>query len=450
MLTQEAYKQFFESSEFQSKWQAYKAAFGDDLDGLFGEDYGKKISFAKGLQLLLENKLGSAYYTELRHFAGDCETETDRRIYERLVSLCYNEKEMATVRVGDWVKRSLGEDFLYYRVEKRSHNCAVVKEIFSRGLVYLREQQQRSHNFTLELTDLKTFQLPSPDELARIHAYFAEHPEEDELTRRNTERMLAYRDAALKSGMTAAEWKPFKFYRYTTEKAAFVVNLRDYGTHIRVVYGVTSIPEEEHFIHWGEDDEEIKLRHAVVIRDERDEAEAARAIQAVYEQYRHTAKDDILALKKERQKAFLSRIHARLKPLGFAKKASKWTKKLDGDFVLEFDAQKSAYSDLYYFNISLYPVGKPYPACYSTRLTTDGEQTHNWQILTDGQFHEIMERAIETYIRPILQTPFSELGKESRIWSGCACKRDKCDVCWIEKNMWEAAEAAKHTTVKVE
>lgn len=445
MLTQEAYKQFFESSEFQSKWQAYEAAFGDDLDGLFGEDYGKKISFAKGLHLLLENKLGGAYYTELRHFAGDCETETDRRIYERLVNLCYNEKEMATVRAGDWVKRAVVKDFYYYRVEKRSQDCAVVKEIFTRGLVYLQEQQQRNHDFTLELTDLKCYQLPSRAELKTIHAYFAEHPEEDGLTRRNTERMLAYRDAALKSGMQEAAWEhsQFRFYRRTADKTAFALNLKDFGTHIRVVYGFTTIPDEDFFRDHGGDDDDIKLRHAAIIRDDEDEAKAARAIQAVFEQYRHTAKDDILALKKERQKEFLSRIHAYLKSLGFAKKASKWTRKLPDGFVLEFEAQKSAYSDVYYFNISLYPVGQPYPACFSTRLTTDGEQTHNWQILTDEQFREIMARAIETYLRPILQTPLSELGKDSCVWAGCLCQRDRCEACWVEKNLWEAKGETK-------
>ena len=440
MLTQDTYKQFFESSDFQKKWITYKAAFGNDLDELFGEDYGRKVSFAKGLQLLLDHRLYDAYYGELRHFAGDCETETDRRIYERLVSLCYNEKEMATVRAGDWVKCSLGDDFLYYRVEDRKPNSAVVKEIFTRGLVYLRDQVRDQPYFHLEITDLKCYQLPSHDELARIRAYFAEHPEEDCLTRRNTERMLAYRDDALKGGMKEAEWKHFHFYRYTTEKAAFVVNIRDYGTRIRVVYGFTSILEEEHFTHWGEDDEDIKLRHAAIIQSDEDEAEAARATQAVFEQYRHTAKDDILALKKERQKEFLSRIHAYLKPLGFAKKASKWTKKLPDDFVLEFEAQKSAYSDVYYFNISLYPVGQPYPACFSTRLTTDGKQTHNWQILTDERFREIMARAIETYIRPILQTPRSELDKDFRVWEGCLCQRNRCETCWVEKNLWEAKE----------
>ena len=299
--------------------------------------------------------------------------------------------------------------------------------------------------FRLEITDLKCYQLPSPDELARIHVYFAEHHEEDGLTRRNTKRMLAYRDAALKNGMQEAAWEhcQFHFYRRTADKVAFALNLKDFGTHIRVVHGFTTIPDEDFFRDHGGDDDDIKLRHAAIIRDDEDEAEAARAIQAVFEQYRHTAKDDILALKKERQKEFLSRIHAYLKPMGFAKKASKWTRKLPDDLILEFEAQKSAYSDVYYFNISLYPVGQPYPACFSTRLTTDGEQTHNWQILTDEQFREIMVRAIETYIRPILQTPLPELGKDSRVWAVCLCQRDRCEACWVEKNLWEAKGETK-------
>ena len=445
MLTQDAYKQFFESRDFQKKWKAYKAAFGKDLDGLFGDNYNAKVRLSEGLQLLLDGKLHDAYHGHLRHFAGLCETRLDRAVFDRLVALCFNESEMSAVREGDWVKRSLGDDFLYARVEKRTVEGTVVKEIFTRGLVYMRDQVRDQPYFRLEITDLKCYQLPSRAELKAIQAYWDTHPEEEALTRRHTERMLAYRDAALKNGMQVAAWEhcQFHLYRRTADKAAFALNLRDYGTHIRVVYGFTTIPDEDCFRDHGEDDDDIKLRHAAIIRGDEDEAEAARSIQAVFEQYRHTAKDDILTLKKERQKEFLSRIHAYLKPLGFAKKASKWTKKLPDGFVLEFEAQKSAYSDVYYFNISVYPDGQPYHACFSTRLTTDGEQTHNWQILTDGQFRDIMERAIETYIQPILQTPFSELGKESRIWAGCLCQRDRCEACWVEKNLWEAKEETK-------
>ena len=445
MLTQDSYKQFFESRDFQKKWKAYKSAFGKDLDGLFGENYNAKVRLTEGLQLLLDGKLHDAYHGHIRHFAGSCETETDHRIYERLVNLCYNESEMSAVREGDWVKRSLGDDFLYARVEKRIAEGAVVKEIFTSGLVYMRDQVRDQPYFRLEITDLKCYQLPSRAELKTIQAYWDAHPEEESLTRRHTDRILSYRDAALKSGMQEAAWEhsQFHFYRRTADKAAFALNLKDFGTHIRVVYGFTTIPDEDFFRDNGGDDDDIKLRHAATIRDDEDEAEAARAIQAVFEQYRHTAKDDILALKKERQKEFLSRIHAYLKPLGFAKKASKWTRKLPDDLILEFEAQKSSYSDVYYFNISLYPVGQPYPACFSARLTTDGEQTHNWQILTDERFQDIMKRAIETYIRPILQTPLSELGKDSRVWAGCLCQRDRCEACWVEKNLWEAKGETK-------
>ena len=140
MLTQDAYKQFFESRDFQKKWKAYKTAFGKNLDGLFGDNYNAKVRLAEGLQLLLDGKLHDAYHGHLRHFAGLCETQLDRAVFDRLVALCFNESEMAAVREGDWVKRSLGDDFLYARVEKRTAEGGVVKEIFTRGLVYKRDQ----------------------------------------------------------------------------------------------------------------------------------------------------------------------------------------------------------------------------------------------------------------------------------------------------------------------
>ena len=55
------------------------------------------------------------------------------------------------------------------------------------------------------------------------------------------------------------------------DKAAFALNLRDYGTHIRVVYGFTTIPDEDFFRDHGEDDDDIKLRHAAIIRGDEDE-----------------------------------------------------------------------------------------------------------------------------------------------------------------------------------
>ena len=87
-------------------------------------------------------------------------------------------------------------------------------------------------------------------------------------------------------------------------------------------------------------------------------------------------------LKKEKQKEFLRKIADKLKPFGFKKKGAKWTRALEGDFCLQFDAQKSQWSDQYYFNISLYNAKIQYPQCYGIRLTTNGKDIYNWQLMS--------------------------------------------------------------------
>jgi hypothetical protein len=293
----------------------------------------------------------------------------------------------------------------------------------------------------MDVTDLKTYQALTAEETARVQAFFAEYPEEIAMTRRQTERMLAYREALLNSGMRAASWAPFRFYRYTTEKTAFVVNLRDCGPHIQVVYGMTTVIEEEHFAHWSEDNDNIKLRHLVTIHGEEDETEAKHAVKAIFDQYRDTAKDDILAFKKERQKAFLARIHARLKPLGFSKKASKWTRKPGRDFTLEFEAQKSAYSDVYYFNIAVYPTPASYPCCYAKRINAQDVyavegQTINWQLLSEEAFSSLMD-AVENILLSILSYAQTPLEHEQAIRDLCTCDRHKCEVCRLDEVLWK-------------
>ena len=449
MLTAQTYQQFFHTPEFQCKWQAYLDAFGDDLDDLFGDDFKTKVQFAEGLQLLLEGKLHEAYHAHIRHFEEACETEADHRIFNRLVKLCYNEEEMASVQAGDWVKRALGnQDFLYGRVEKRAPDEVVVKNIFGFGFTYRRTDPRHPY-FDMDVTDLKTYQALTAEETAHVEAFFSEHPEEVELARRHTDRMLAYRKAMLNNGMQEATWSPFRFYRYTTESTAFAVNLRDCGTHIQVVFGVTTVPDKEHFAHWSEDDNDIKLRHIVHILGDNDETEAKQAVEAIFAQYKNTAKDDVLTLKKERQKAFLARIHARLKPLGFSKKASKWTKKLGQDFALEFEAQKSAYSDVYYCNISVYPFPASYPCCYTTRVNARGVysskgQTIDWQLLSEEAFASLMDDA-ERIIRTVLQYAQAPSEYEQTIREQCTCDRHKCEVCRLDEMLWETHKPLDET-----
>jgi hypothetical protein len=291
----------------------------------------------------------------------------------------------------------------------------------------------------LEITDLKTYQRLTAEEMAYVGAFLSEHPEEEELTNRHTDRMLRYRDTLLNSGMREAAWNPFHFYRYTSENTAFTINLKDLGTHIQAVYGFTTVIDGEHFAHWSERDDDIKLRHS-------DETEVARAVQAVFEPYKDTAKDDILALKKERQKAFLSKIHARLKPLGFTKKASKWTKKLGADLALVFEAQKSAYSDVFYFNVFVSPAAVSHPVCFVARVNAGGvyphrEGTVNWQLLSEEDFSTFMDNAIRNVISPILRYAESPAEHEREIRDGCTCDRRKCEVCRLEEALWREQNA---------
>ena len=141
-------EQLFFSDAFQKKWKNYLIAFGKDLNMLFDNDYDKKIHLAAGLEHLLNNRLNDAY-NEIRHFESYCKTDKERLIFNKLIALCLNEKEMATVKVGDWVKQSHGG---YYRVIKRTPEYAVIKSAFDHKFVYVK-QSEDIDGFVIKLTD---------------------------------------------------------------------------------------------------------------------------------------------------------------------------------------------------------------------------------------------------------------------------------------------------------
>jgi len=415
----------------QKQWKKYTEVFGDDLNTVFGDDYDKKITLYLGLKHLLENQLYDAFL-ELRRPKSLCTTDEDKQIVERLITICLNEEEMAKAKVGDWVKRSYCG---YYQVIKRTSEYAVIKNAFDNNLVYAK-QSRKVDGFAIKITDLKTYQFVEGEELLEIEKFFADDPDEKASFLRNTDKMLSFRDTIIKSGFGVAEYdfRQFNFYRCTAEKTAFIVNLRDHGEYINVTYGFTSVANEDFLKKYGEDDDDIKLRFRSVIRNEQDETDIASAVKKVYDTYSDKTKDEILSLKKERQKRFLQKIADKLKPLAFKKKGAMWTRALEDDFYLEFYAQKSQWSDLYYFDITIYRKEMVYPTCFSTRLKTRG----NWQLMTDEEFNCLLNDAVENVLMPIIKIPFIELGGRMSIWQGCTCKRDKCNTCWVQKNLWEA------------
>ena len=157
---------------------------------------------------------------------------------------------------------------------------------------------------------------------------------------------------------------------------------------------------EKWFSDHGSDDTVCHLRNILYVHDGQTEADARETISLFYSRYRDCSKEEILALKKEKQKALLAHYSRALKPLGFRKERARWTKNLDNGAVLIFEAQKSMYSDQYYFNVivndtSKFPVQRSFQ-----RVFRYGKDIYNWQLMTEEQIDSLVEHALTDYIVP--------------------------------------------------
>jgi hypothetical protein len=221
-------------------------------------------------------------------------------------------------------------------------------------------------------------------------------------------RYLRCREELLSNGFAEARRKSGHFFRRATEKTAFVINLEDdeYAC-VSVLYGFASTAcmagEEEWFADHGSDCDTCQVRNLLCVWNDESEAEAREAISAFYDRYRDCSKDEILAVKKERQKAFLDHFARALKPLGFKKKGTRWTKELGRGGALSFEAQKSAYSDQYYFNVIVHTVGNPYAWDAFDRVVMDRSDVYNWQLMTEEQIDALIQYTLKKHINPKLK-----------------------------------------------
>ncbi len=216
-------------------------------------------------------------------------------------------------------------------------------------------------------------------------------------------RYMQYREALLASGFSEANSCYGNFLLPTTENAAFIVNLNDEEYGVYIVYGFASTAgDAAWFVDHGVDNETCQVRNAAFIHNENSEKQASCDISTFYHQYNTLSKDDILTLKKERQKAFLGYFARAFKPLGFKKKATKWTKALGNGRSLSFEAQKSAYSDQYYFNVSVHADDDFYKRYCDERVVIYNSDIYNWQLMSEEQIESLIQYALETHIYPKL------------------------------------------------
>lgn len=237
------------------------------------------------------------------------------------------------------------------------------------------------------------------------------------------------------------------FFKPMTELTAFIVNLTGNDNCVEVVYGYASTAFtqfagcENALLESGVSDEDITIREKIIIYDGTDEDTVRSLVGDMYSRYYKTQKDDLLKFAKEKRKAFIHEIALKLKPLGFKKRANTWTRPMEGEYYLMFNAQKSGFSDEYYFNVYIGKNGtNDYGDCYYTRVAPQGLYPSDWQALSWEELASFLNSTVIPTLETIIDTPLKELGKIPSYWSGCYCDRKKCDCCWMEKNRWEENE----------
>ncbi len=220
-------------------------------------------------------------------------------------------------------------------------------------------------------------------------------------------RYMRYREMLFENDFSEASKRRGHFFRQATEKTAFAVNLYDEDCALCVMYGFASTAItamagcENEFAESGSDKDSCHVRNIIRISDG-DEASARSVISDFYNKYKDFQKDAILELKKERQKNFLALFALPLKKLGFKKKGTKWTKILDEENALSFEAQKSAFSDQYYFNVSIHSPSDFYARSSYERVIMNGTDIYNWQLMSEEEICDLVEYSIKNYIEPKL------------------------------------------------
>lgn len=229
-----------------------------------------------------------------------------------------------------------------------------------------------------------------------------ENKPEEKVCPTKSDRYKRYRDRLLQAGFSEAQLRPGRFFLRSANRTAFVVNLYDDAFAVTVLYGFAAVAQmagdEDWFSIFGWDNTECHLRNVLLIHDENNEHLADEKIRGFYAQYKDCSKDEILRLKKDRQKLFLGHFKQALKPLGFKKKNTRWTKDLGNGKALSFEAQKSAWSDQYYFNVIVHKTSDLYAQESFQRVVMGGSDLYNWQLMTERQIQDLIEFTLHNCI----------------------------------------------------
>jgi hypothetical protein len=380
-------------------------------------------------------------------------TEQQKQLYDAFEKICLNRVEMDAVKPGDWVK----DDYNFiYNVLRAENGTFLIKKFFDartiRSIDYqtdnvsYTEKFELLEKFRIKTSNLNFFQNPTAEEQAKIDAHLAIHPEDIAKIDRFTDKFLEYRQKLLAYGMVSPQnslgTELEKFYKYTSDQTAFVINIDDYGDYLFVCYGVTTVSlsadYRTSFEEGGADDDTMTVRRCIKIKSEADEVEAEKRIKAFYDEHAGLTKEEILAKSKELRKEFMKVITDKLKPLGFKKKSNHWRKPLENGFYIEFSADKSTYSDSYQFDINLFRENV-FPYCYRNVPKYNDDCViynvyFNWQLTSREAFARYLDEGVLPAIEHILETPQEKWAQDGELSSHTVfCDKNKCEHCPFKK-----------------
>jgi len=220
-----------------------------------------------------------------------------------------------------------------------------------------------------------------------------------------------------------------RFWDRTPDGFAYVLNLLPQEEELLIEAGFLFPTDWDFVASLGARDTSIRLRIIRRVHTE-DALHAALAeVDALRNRWYNATREELKAHIAALQKAFLQRITAKLKPLGFRKKATNWTYPRGDGYEVVWNAQKSLYSDGYYFNLYLHRVGmRELYGCIDTRPM---DKLLDWQTIPSEEFDEMLRAVIETRIRPLMTLPLSEIAQNPTLFGKpFLCEPRRCADCW--------------------
>ena len=425
-------KESIEHIKKHALWKEYEEHFGECINLLFGDDYATKLRFGSFYRSVIDGRLKEAL-RYLKAYKEHFISEYDLSVYNELEQICLNTENMKDVKPGDWIKDDLN---FYYLVLDGNIDSSTIKYAFNSKLEFVNTLDDYSY-FTTEKTSLYCYRRLDKKELDTINEYFKTNENAIEELKRYTNKCFDIYSQFIKNGFKRGIYYQERFYKYLTNQTAFVINIRDHGKFVNIVYGITtvSLNQElrEHFEKFIQDDDNITLRNITSFATIDEENKISNDINDFYSKYHLLNKEELLDVSKEKRKEFINCFKTLLKPYGLKKKSNKWSKDLDGNLILNFYLNKSIYSDVYYLDLWINVQDKPNRLCYSKRYAYNNNYTINWQFLNLNEFMQYLKKTLIEDIDLIINSKIDDLHLKDETFENTFCEKNICDNCKFNK-----------------